>query len=61
MTHLLTEVIKDAERYRWLRQGDNDERVLLEDCAGSYLPRNEGLDAAIDRLIEIDKQHGHWL
>ena len=53
--------IKDAERYRWLRYGDNDERLLGEDCRGLYLPRNEKLDALIDRLIEIDKQHGHWL
>ena len=50
--------IKDAERYRWLRYGDNDDRVLHKD---NYLPRNEELDAIIDRLIEIDKQHGHWL
>ena len=53
--------IKDAERYRWLRYGDNDERLLVEDCRGIYLPRNDKLDDAIDRLIEIDKQHGHWL
>ena len=52
------EQLKDAERYRWLRHADNDDRVLHKD---NYLPRNEELDAIIDHLIEIDKQHGHWL
>lgn len=49
----------DAERYRWLRHGDNDEKIIkvygadgtrdfdasFDDC---WLPRNEQLDAAID-------------
>ena len=44
----------DAERYRWLRHGDNDERVLCHYRttkllgASMYLPRNEQLDTAID-------------
>lgn len=39
----------DAERYRWLRHGDNDERVLKGAYVGvSFLLRNEKLDAAID-------------
>ena len=53
--------IKDAERYRWLRYGDNDERVIARYGDNCWLPRNEELDAIIDHLIEIDKQHGHWL
>lgn len=39
----------DATRYRWLREGDNDELVLKQletDCW--YLPRLERLDVAID-------------
>lgn len=43
---------KDAARYQWLRQGDNDEVVAKEDCRGPYLPRNEHLDAAIDAAME---------
>lgn len=35
---------KDAERYRWLRHGDNDESVIRE------------LDEAIDTAIEASKQ-----
>lgn len=41
--------VKDAERYRWLRHGDNDEQVM--DLNGSddvYMLRNEKLDTAID-------------
>lgn len=41
----------DAQRYRWLRHGDNDELVLCRgpvDMSYVYLPRNEKLDAAID-------------
>jgi hypothetical protein len=44
----------DADRYRWLRHGDNDELVLVtyerhtEMTPPCYLPRNEELDAAID-------------
>lgn len=42
---------KDAERYRWLRHGDNDEKVLCNGPVAKdywYLLRNEKLDAAID-------------
>lgn len=45
---------KDAERYRWLRHGDNDEAVLQRgpvDPSYVYLPRNEKLDATIDAAI----------
>ena len=48
---------KDAERYRWLRHGDNDELVLVtyerhtEMTPPCYLPRIEELDAAIDAAI----------
>lgn len=55
---------KDAERYRWLRHGDNDEHVLLTHDGklgvrpfdsrfdGVWLPRNEKLDAAIDAALK---------
>ena len=46
--------LKDAERYRWLRRGDNDEAVLQNgpiDMTYWYLPRNEKLDALIDAAI----------
>ena len=46
--------MKDAERYRWLRHGDNDEKVLCHgpiDMNYWYLMRNEKLDAAIDAAI----------
>ena len=41
----------DAERYRWLRHGDNDEPCLYfsDDCkAAVWLLREDELDAAID-------------
>lgn len=45
---------RDAQRYRWLRHGDNDEHVLKfsnEARCGTdhvWLLRGEELDAAID-------------
>lgn len=47
----------DADRYRWLRHGDNDEKVL---CNGPikkdywYLLRNEKLDCAIDEELRTN-------
>lgn len=51
----------DAERYRWLRHGDNDEAVLFftkETSAGTdnvWLLRDESLDAAIDAAMKEPK------
>lgn len=51
----------DAERYRWLRQGDNDEQVMrfhewaTEVCVNPtpmYLPRLERLDKLIDAAMK---------
>lgn len=42
---------KDAERYRWLRKGENDAVAFYErDCA-LYMHREEKLDAAIDAAM----------
>lgn len=49
---------KDAERYRWLRHGDNDEVVMQRgpvDMTYHWLPRNERLDAIIDAAIAKEK------
>lgn len=52
---------KDAERYRWIRTGDNDEQCLhfTNDCpAGTdtvWIHRNEKLDDAIDAAIAQGK------
>lgn len=56
---------KDAERYRWLREGDNDEFCRLEyhytkgdiQVIESCLLRNEKLDERIDKMIQIDKEY----
>jgi len=46
---------KDAERYRWLRHGDNDERVMaFAENGDPYLPRNGNLDKAVDHWIAYD-------
>lgn len=50
---------KDAERYQWLRHGDNDEIVLQNgpvDMTYWYLPRNEKLDEMIDVAIAAQKE-----
>lgn len=48
----LSEALKDAARYRWLRHGDNDESVvrMSGNKRNSYpfLLRNDELDAVID-------------
>lgn len=44
----------DAARYRWLRNGDNDELVMARgpvDPSYVYLPRNEKLDELIDGFL----------
>jgi hypothetical protein len=54
----------DAQRYRWLRHGDNDEYVLhfsRNTAAGFndvWLPRNEELDAAIDAAMAKEPTDG---
>jgi len=45
----------DAERYRWLRHGDNDELIIQHgpiapDC--HWLPRNVRLDEMIDAAMK---------
>lgn len=51
---------KDAERYRWLRYGDNDEPLIkrgpvINDFV--YLLRMEKLDAAIDAAIKQEQEN----
>ena len=44
----------DAARYRWLREGDNDEKVMSrsgEDWDDVFVLRREKLDAAIDAAM----------
>lgn len=45
---------QDAERYRWLRHGDNDDLVIVRNIE-DFLPRNDGLDAAIDAAMKEKK------
>ncbi len=49
LRHALAVTNKNAQRYLWLRYGDNDELVLQQGMAGyAHLPRNEKLDEMID-------------
>ena len=53
----LEALTKDAERYQWLRYGDNDEFVIKETPLGNpYISRNELLDAQIDAAIAAHKE-----
>lgn len=51
------ELRRDAERYRWLRHGDNDEDMVVlrqhdgDSDAYAYLLRNDRLDQAIDAAM----------
>ena len=53
----LAEARKDAQRYRWLRHGDNDEAVMQRGMTHPWLPRNEKLDAIIDAAIAKEKSN----
>ena len=47
---------KDAERYRWLRHGDNDERgAIKRPGVMTFLLRTGLLDLCCDEGIEEDK------
>lgn len=49
----------DAQRYRWLRHGDNDEKVLCNGPVAKdywYLLRGEKLDAAIDAALAAQRE-----
>ena len=48
------DIAKDAARYRWLRHGDNDERVMNVHLTNVFLPRNKILDEMIDKCILED-------
>lgn len=43
---------KDAERYRWLRQQDDDDEMLLVYLELPYRPTPENWDDAIDKVRE---------
>jgi hypothetical protein len=46
----------DAERYRFLRHGDNDDQAIRMTKSGdAYLLRNELLDAYIDAALKAAK------
>ena len=46
------ELLRDAERYRWLRHGDNDERCIRLAIEGQpYMLRGELLDRCIDEAM----------
>lgn len=55
---------RDAERYQWLRHGDNDEQLLhFTDDAGCgtdtvWILRNEELDTAIDKALADSQREG---
>jgi hypothetical protein len=55
-----TSIYKDAMRYRWLRHGDNDEKVIQHGPLADdfvYLPRNFKLDEMIDAAIATGEKH----
>jgi hypothetical protein len=63
LTEEIEQLRSDAERYRWLRVGDNDELVLMRlfnpntgmEDGSAYIPRNKALDAIIDRRMKRER------
>lgn len=45
------DVVRDAERYRWLRDSGKGDDLIRGDCRGAYLPESAALDAAIDAAM----------
>ena len=66
-TEIDDSIVLDAMRYRWLRHGDNDEKVLKTYNSRPsepgeptmFLPRNDELDRLIDaaRAAQEGKSH----
>ena len=58
-TEIDDSIVLDAMRYRWLRHGDNDEKVLKTYTSRpsepgeptTFLPRNDELDRLIDAAL----------
>ena len=51
------ELLRDAERYRWLRHGDNDERCIRLTSHGEpYMLRGELLDRCVDEGMAADAE-----
>lgn len=51
--------IRDAARYRWLREADDDaDKLIQADCRGVYLPQTEALDRRIDAAMAQGANHG---
>lgn len=46
------DVVRDAERYRWLRDSGKGDNLIRGDCRGIYLPESVALDQAIDSAME---------
>lgn len=48
---------KDAERYRWLRDGGNSHRLVQRHLhtGNSWLPESDDLDSKIDDAIEDER------
>ena len=46
------DVVRDGERYRWLRDSGKGDDLIRGDCRGVYLPEASALDAAIDAAMK---------
>ena len=46
------DVVRDAKRYRWLRNSGKGDDLIRYDCRGVYLPESSALDTAIDTAME---------
>lgn len=65
-TEIDDSIVLDAMRYRWLRHGDNDEKVLKtytsrpsEPGPTMFLPRNDELDRLIDAARAAQEGNSH--
>ncbi len=65
-TEIDDSIVLDAMRYRWLRHGDNDEKVLKTYTSPSepgeptmFLPRNDELDRLIDAARAAQEGNSH--
>lgn len=45
------DVVRDAARYRRLREHEGADGLIRSDCRGLYLPQRDALDSAVDALL----------
>jgi len=57
---LLQELLRDARRYRWIRQHTAPAELAMHACldAGGVIPSSEGISDRVDKLCDAGLERG---